>query len=366
MQKTLVIDALKNFAPIFHYAKAEEATDIYILEGRMPRVGRLKEYFPVKDFDEPTSAEIEDFILNTLPDDPSIIKNTDIGGFQSAEYAFAVKDFGRFRVSATTSEEGVGVSIRKLPFFIPLIKTLDPLNFLRGLKPIYEGKIKSGLVIHTGITGSGKSTLMASGVDLLAQSITGNIFTFENPIEYQYGRTTRALVRQYEVGRHFPSYMDALKFSLRNNPSAILLGEVRTHEEIMAMVDIAMRGHVVFSTLHTSDVMNTIRFIDSISEEQKETWRQLLAYSLKAVVSQKLIYKKDRGFILVPEVFIPNSVAKTKIADGDYKDLRSMFFEHSMRENGCFTFEDTFKVLQREGVLSDAETKNLMEENLRF
>ena len=117
-------------------------------------------------------------------------------------------------------------------------------------------------------------------MDTIARNISGNIFTFEDPIEYRYTRT-KAMIRQYEVGRDVPSYIEGMKFALRNNVSVIVIGEVRLHEEIRAMVDIAMRGHLVFATLHTSNALNTIRFLDSVSED-KDSWRQLIAYSLRA------------------------------------------------------------------------------------
>jgi len=353
MQKELSIQDMGGFVDIFTQAKTYEATDIYILENRVVRLGRLKNYYPLKDSPEISSADIEQFILTTSSED----KLGDAKQPLTKEYAFAIKEHGRYRVSSTTSEEGIGLSIRKLPYFIPTLKDIDKRNFLKGLASVFEGKETSGLILHTGVTGSGKSTSIASEVDTIAKNISGNIFTFEDPIEYRY-TPTKSMIRQYEVGRHVSSYIEGMKLSLRNNPSVIVIGEVRLHDEIKTMVDIAMRGHLVFATLHTSNALNTIRFLDSVSED-KDSWRQIVAYSLRAIISQKLLYLKDRGFVFIPEVFIPNNMVRNKISWGEFKDIKETFYSNNLRENGSYTFEDSLNILYKEGVISDADKKTI-------
>lgn len=153
--------------------------------------------------------------------------------------------------------------------------------------------------------------------------------------------------------------MEGLNLSLRNNPSVIVVGEARTHDEIRSMVDIAMRGHLVFSTLHTSSVLNTLRFLDSLSET-KDSWRQMLAYSIKAIVAQKLIYKKDSGFLLIPEVFIPNDQVRAKLAKGEFSDIKDMFYTNTLRDNGCYTFRDSIEILVRERLITGSERSDLL------
>jgi twitching motility protein PilT len=159
--------------------------------------------------------------------------------------------------------------------------------------------------------------------------------------------------------------MAGLKLALRNNPAVIVIGEVRMHDEIRTMVDIAMRGHLVFATLHTANALNTIRFLDSVSEE-KESWRQLIANSLRAIVSQKLLYLKDQGFIFIPEVFIPNGMVRNKMSRGEFKDIKDAFYTNNLRENGSFTFEDSLNILHREGVISDAHKKAINDSQSAF
>lgn len=371
MQKELELEETGCFMDLFRKAREHEATDIYILEGRLPRIGRLKDYMPAysEDATEPLRGDIERFILDTIYDDFTLegylrIKHSN-GDRDSKEvqnnleYAFSIKEYGRYRVSATISEEGWGLSIRKLPYYIPSIAEIDKKGFLKGIKQVLEGKETSGLIIHTGVTGSGKSTLIASEVDAISKNITGNIFTFENPIEYKYETPSRALIRQYEVGRHINSYTEGLRFALRNNPSVVVLGEVRSHDEIKEMIDMAMRGHLIFSTMHTSNALNTIRFLDSIGGENKDSWRQLIAYSLKAVIFQRLIYKKNTGFIFIPEVFIPSEVARNKLARGEFKDVKDMFYGNNLRETGSYTLEESLNILYREGIITDSEKRSM-------
>ena len=372
MQKELELEEIGCFVNLFHAAKEYEATDLYILEGRLPRIGRLKDYIPAHSEGsiEPSRGDIEQFILDTIYDDFALegylrIKhNKDGDGKNNKEvqnnldYAFSIKGYGRYRVSATVSEEGWGLSIRKLPYYIPSIAEIDKKDFLRGIKQVLEGKETSGLIIHTGVTGSGKSTLIASEIDAISKSISGNILTFENPIEYKYESPSKALIRQYEVGRHINSYTEGLRFALRNNPSVVVLGEVRSHEEIKEMIDMAMRGHLIFSTMHTSNALNTIRFLDSIGES-KDSWRQLVAYSLKAVISQRLIYKRTAGFVFIPEVFIPSEVARNKLARGEFRDVKDMFYGNNLRETGSFTLEESLNILYREGIVTDSERRSM-------
>ena len=354
MQQELKLQDIGGFGELFEKANEHQATDIYILEGRLPRLGRLKNYSPVKQSSssETSRGDIEELIGNTSSNGTGN-NGHESGQMINKEYAFAIEGYGRYRVSVTQSEEGMGLAIRKLPYYIPALRDIDRRNFLKGLFGVFEGKETKGLILHTGVTGSGKSTSIASEVDAIARNISGNILTFEQPIEYHY-TPTKALIRQYEIGTHVESYIDGMKLALRNDISVVVIGEVRLHDEIKALVDIAMRGHLVFATLHTSNALNTLRFLDSISEN-KESWRQLLGYSLRAIVSQKLIWMKDHGFVFIPEVFIPTDVVRNKISRGEFKDIREVFNSHNLRDNGSFTFDDTLSILCRERVISEAD-----------
>ncbi len=382
MSIELNIKELKWFGDIVQKAKEKFATDIDILEGKPVRLGLLKSYTPIEPIIVPSREQLDELVSMTLPAMPIVsgMQKETVGrrmvNFQSetsmysrlrsggVEYCFSIQDFGRFRVSCTKSEEGLGLSIRKLPYYIPAFDDMNAFGYLKGIKEFlnFHTRVPGGLILHAGITGSGKTTLISSEVDFIATKIDGKILTYENPIEYKY-TFRKASIRQYEVGRHVDSYVSALRMALRNDPSVIVLGEVRTKDEVQAMIDTAVRGHLLFSTLHTSNVMNTLRFLDGMGEGgvvgESSSWRQMLAYSIQAIVSQKLIYREGYGFVIVPEVLIPDNVVRQKIAEGQYLEIQNMLAQNTLRGNGTITFAEVTQDLFSKKICTLRETAEL-------
>jgi twitching motility protein PilT len=363
------IDELGWFGNVVNIARVNMATDISIIDGVPVKIGILKNYKPIEPFIIPSSKEIVDLISLTAPSYlkvENLFKNDFDGahGDFTYEYGFSVEGFGRFRVSASMSEEGIGMSLRKLPYRIPSLDELDKYQFLKGVKDILNFSVAppSGLILHTGITGSGKSTMIASEVDYIAQKISGNILIFENPIEYQI-TMRKATIRHYEVGRHIKSFLSGMKISLRNDPSVIMIGEVRTKDEIQSLFEVASKGHLVFSTLHTPNVMNTLTFLDEIGDS-KGSWRQIVANVIRAIVSQRLMYRTNKDgeaeFILVAEVFIPNKVARTLMAEGKWGELETMIDSNQLQSNGTISFKKTTEVLMADGKLNDRERQEII------
>lgn len=371
----LEVDNLGWFGEVVKAAKAHASTDIYILEGKPVRLGLLKGYFPIEPAYMPSGDEIVELMDQTIPalpmmasqkqglDGKTFSKETSIyAKMQSGgvEYCFAIVDYGRFRVSCTKSEEGIGMSIRKLPYFIPDFDELNKQGHLDGIGKLlnFQSRPPSGLILHAGMTGSGKTTLISSEVDRVASRSDGVVLTFENPIEYRY-TFRKALVRQYEVGRHVDSYVSALRMALRNDPSVIVLGEVRTKDEIIALIDTAVRGHLVLSTVHTSSVLNTLRFLDGIGENQ-DSWRQMVAGCLLAIVAQKLIHKEGVGFIVMPEVLIPNAVVRQKISEGKFLEVQNMLVGNELAQEGCTTFGKVLEDLAKRNYIRERERAEIM------
>ncbi|MFI5295966.1 MAG: type IV pilus twitching motility protein PilT [Thermodesulfovibrionales bacterium] len=372
-QMEVEVDDLGWFTPVIKLAKEMKATDIYAVEGKASRIGILKNYTIVKEDGEatlfkPSRSHIEALMEKTMSADMidmSFLLSESPSGNGSShnyhEYGFSVKNYGRYRVSCTTSEEGMGLSLRKLPYTIPSLDELDRYEFLKGVKDMLNFKIAppNGLILHTGITGSGKSTTIASELDHIASKISGNILIFENPIEYQI--TMRpANVRHYEVNRHISSFVEGMKLALRNDPSVIMIGEVRTRDEIQALFEVASKGHLVFSTLHTSNVMNTMRFLDEVGDN-KGSWRQLVASSLRAIVSQKLVYRNGE-YTLIAEVFIPNTSARSLVAEGKYTELENMITGNQLKDNGTITFKTALDKLVEKNVFAERERKEFLNE----
>ncbi len=235
------------------------------------------------------------------------------------DFAYAVRGQARFRVNMYFQRDSVGAAFRVIPYEI---KPLDTL----GLPPVvgnFAG-LPRGLVLVTGPTGSGKSTTLASIIDLANRTRAEHIMTVEDPIEFLH-RHKMALVNQREVGEDTHSFGNALKHVLRQDPDIILVGEMRDLETISVALTAAETGHLVFATLHTQDAAQTIdRIIDVFPANQQSQIRTQLASALQGVVSQTLCKRASgRGRIIATEVLLATPAVRNLIREGNTHQIYS-------------------------------------------
>ncbi|HVS30575.1 MAG TPA: PilT/PilU family type 4a pilus ATPase, partial [Thermoanaerobaculia bacterium] len=215
----------------------------------------------------------------------------------------------RFRVNVHRQRGTLAAAIRALPSEVPTLKEL-------GLPPVVAELVKAtrGLVLVCGPTGSGKTTTLAALVGEVNRTHSRHIITIEDPIEYEH-RNARCVIEQVEIGRDSPSFDAALRSALRQDPDIILVGEMRDLETVSTALTAAETGHLILSTLHTSDVLQAIhRIIDVFPPQQQTQIRQQLALSLNAIIVQQLIPKPDgSGRSLAVELILANQAVRNHI-----------------------------------------------------
>lgn len=266
---------------------------------------------------------------------------------KEVDFSYGIKDVGRFRVNFYLEKNGPAVAFRVIHDQIPSLAQLgfpEVLNTL-ALKP-------RGLVLVTGPTGSGKSTTIASLIDLVNSTRRCHILTIEDPIEYVH-YTKKSVITQREVSQHTESFLSAIRSSLRQDPDVILVGEMRDLEAISAAITLAETGHLVFSTLHTVDVAQTVdRIIDVFPGNQQQQVRAQLASSLQGVVSQTLIPKCDgNGRVAAYEIMLVNEAISNCIKEGNTAQIYSMI--QIGKEKGMITLDESLSELCMKGLISE-------------
>ncbi|MFB0920581.1 MAG: type IV pilus twitching motility protein PilT [Oscillospiraceae bacterium] len=263
------------------------------------------------------------------------------------DFAYSIRSLGRFRVNVFRQRGSFSMVARILNLRIP---TPEELGIPECVVEITEKR--RGLVLVTGATGSGKSTTLASLINLINQKRCDHIITLEDPIEYLH-RHNQSIVNQREMGSDSVSYSAALRAALRQDPDVILVGEMRDLETIATAVTAAETGHLVFSTLHTNGAANTIdRIIDVFPPHQQQQIRTQLADVLQCVISQQLLPKKDgRGRVAAFEVMLANNAIRNHIREAKTYQIPTVM--QTSGKLGMKTMDDALFDLFTKGAISE-------------
>jgi len=252
----------------------------------------------------------------------------------------------RFRVNVHRQRGTLAAAVRALPTEVPTLPQLRlPASLAELVKP------QRGLVLVCGPTGSGKSTTLAALVGEINRAEARHVITIEDPIEYEH-RNASSIIEQVEVGRDAPSFASALRASLRQDPDVILVGEMRDLETVATALTAAETGHLILSTLHTSDAAQAIhRIVDVFPPAQQTQIRQQLALSLNAIVVQNLIPRADnKGRAVAVEVLLANYAVRNHIRNDKLQNLGT---EITLgKRHGMISLEDSLAALVREGIIA--------------
>lgn len=286
---------------ILTIATQRNASDIHITTFLNPifRInGELVRFEGCEQFDPDT---VRSLLFEIIDDDKkkTFLKELEL------DFAYSIAGVGRFRVNYYMQRGSMVGAFRVIP---ATVKTVEDLRLPEAVKKF--ATYKKGLVLVTGPTGSGKSTTLASVIDIINTNRNENIITVEDPIEYLH-RHKRSIINQREVGSDTKSFSNALKYVLREDPDVIMVGEMRDLETIASALTAAETGHLVFSTLHTQDAAQTIdRIIDVFPPYQQQQIRIQVAGTLNAVLVQQLLPTKDGNsrVVGVELMFVTNAI----------------------------------------------------------
>lgn len=258
---------------------------------------------------------------------------------------------GRYRINIMKQRQCPGLVIRRIVSQIPAIKDLK-------LPPVLEQLCleKRGLILLTGMTGSGKSTTLASMISHRNARKTGHILTIEDPIEY-YHDHIQSVVTQREVGVDTESYSTALKNSLRQRPDVILIGEIRDQEVMEQALMIAETGHLCLATLHTNNAYQAIeRVVNFFPEDQHQQIRLNLSMNLKAIISQRLLPSLHGGLVPALEVMLNEALVRELIMEGKYEKITDVMEQNT--RIGMQTFDQSLLALYQAGQISEETVIN--------
>ena len=327
---------------LLKYTKDVGASDLHLTGNSRPIVRVHGELRQVMEYEVLDREAIKNLIYSILTN----LQKEKFEKEKELDFSFAVQGYDRYRVNIHMQRGFVEAAFRRIPDAVPEFSTLNlpPIVAELARKP-------NGLVLVTGPTGSGKSTTMASMINMINSEMEKVIISIEDPIEFVH-KNKRCIIKQREVYSDTFSFSEALRRALRQDPDVIVVGEMRDLETIGTALTAAETGHLVLGTLHTPDAPQTVeRIIDVFSPHQQKQVRLQLADCLQGVISQTLLPKIDgTGRVLATEIMVSTPAVRNLIREGNIAQLPTLIQTGS--QYGMYTMDKCLKKLLDQGVVS--------------
>jgi twitching motility protein PilT len=328
-------------------ALAQEASDVHIKEGASPifRVnGMLKQWNEIKPFDNNDLSKMAFGLMNDWQKE-RFIKNREV------DMGYEVFGLGRFRVNVFQQRGKLRIALRIVPYQIKGLKELHLPSVISNI-----AMEQRGLILVTGTTGSGKSTTLASMIDIINDNRNCHIITIEDPIEFIH-EDKKSIIDQREIGSDTMTFSSALRVALRQDPDVILVGEMRDFETIETALTAAETGHLVMSTLHTLNAVETVtRIISVFPPYHQKQVRLQLSGVVKGVISQRLVPRADgRGRVPAMEVLVSNARVRECIIDKDKTNEINDAIAKGLTTYGMQSFDQSLMFLMQEKLITYEE-----------
>lgn len=317
------------------------ASDIHLIAGHPP-TARIHTVMTPLDYPVIT-PEGAMRMLKHMASEAQIAKFEKI---KDSDFSYEIPGLGRFRVNAHMQRQSVGIAMRSIKEKIPAFASLNLPEVVNRLT-----YLPRGLILVTGDTGSGKSTTLASMIQMMNERYSAHIITLEDPVEYKL-TSHKSTIEQRELGDDVPSFASGLRHVLRQDPDIILVGEMRDLETTAAAITAAETGHLVLSTLHTVNASQTVeRIIDMYPADQQNQIRSMLANTLQAVVSQTLFKRTDKkGMVPACEVMLCTPAVRNLIRENRAFEIPNVI--ETNRALGMNSLDNSIAELYFNGMIS--------------
>ncbi len=329
---------------IFKRAIEAGASDLHIKAGDIVRARITGELVPLTD-QKISNAQVRQLAMKLIPLEKDRERIDEITDY---DCSWGLPGMGRFRVNILKQRGTFMIVMRVIPIEIP---TFADLRLPKVLERVAQ--YERGLVLVTGVTGSGKSSTMAAIINYINRNYNRHIVTLENPIEFLH-RDLNSSVTQRDIGMDTPSFVDGLRSALRQDPDVLLIGEMRDKTTIDTALKAAETGHLVISTVHTKNAVQTLsRLIAVFAPEEQDMIRVRLADSIQSVVSQRLIPTADgKGRVVACEVMVVTGTIRDCILDTDRMDEIHDLIEEGTDTYGSKTFDQHLTALVQQELIS--------------